>query len=346
MIRTRSSGSPNSTAISARTRNGCWHDAHRVSPPPCHCAIVVWVSMSTGRRRGRCTRPRPRCAASAKARVDLAAAERVAVADVAVGVRAASPRPWNSARAEPASRGPGGASGARASLEACPRSGSSSYSTPIRPRRRLRRRPGLGRDRGHRLAREADPVEGHDRPVPDGVAPVGVDVERGPPRSGSRRRRGIARAAAVSTERIRACATGLCRTLPWSMPGHAHVADEPRSPRSFSAASTRRIARPTWGVPCVPAGSTSLSSRCSSQELDGLDQASRSSRETVAGAAAEVAGHRGGDRRPGRRCRRGRPGHWMVSGHAGVQKPHCTAACRRTASVMAGKRRARRGPRW
>ena len=45
MIRTRSSGSPNSTAISWRTRNGCWQEDHRVSSPPCQCAIVVWVSI-------------------------------------------------------------------------------------------------------------------------------------------------------------------------------------------------------------------------------------------------------------------------------------------------------------
>ncbi len=81
-----------------------------------------------------------------------------------------------------------------------------------------------GRDRCHRLAREPDPVDGHDGPVLDGVAPVGVDVQD----VRTREHRDDAR------HRKRACDVyghdpGMSHRAPEHLavqhPGHAHVTD-------------------------------------------------------------------------------------------------------------------------
>ena len=45
MIRTRSSGTPNTDAISARTRKGCWQLAQRVMSSPSTWAMQAWVSI-------------------------------------------------------------------------------------------------------------------------------------------------------------------------------------------------------------------------------------------------------------------------------------------------------------
>ena len=44
-IRTPPSGTPNTDAISARTRNGCWQLAQRVISSPSTCAMQAWVSI-------------------------------------------------------------------------------------------------------------------------------------------------------------------------------------------------------------------------------------------------------------------------------------------------------------
>ena len=45
-IRTFATGTPNSSAISARTRNGCWHVAQSVISSPSNWAITVCVSIA------------------------------------------------------------------------------------------------------------------------------------------------------------------------------------------------------------------------------------------------------------------------------------------------------------
>ena len=116
--------------------------------------------------------------------------------------------------------------GARASA-IVPTTGSSSYSTVDR------RDGGLGGglvdrgDRRDRLADVAHAVDRDDRPVLDRVARVGVDVQEvgaGQHRDDAGHRLG----GRVSMATIRACGSGLRRTLPWSIPGHADVADVDR----------------------------------------------------------------------------------------------------------------------
>jgi hypothetical protein len=46
MIRTRSSGTPNTDAISARTRKGCWQLAQRVMSSPSTWAMQACVSIA------------------------------------------------------------------------------------------------------------------------------------------------------------------------------------------------------------------------------------------------------------------------------------------------------------
>ena len=44
--RTFATGTANRSAISARTRNGCWHVAQSVISSPSNWAITVWVSIA------------------------------------------------------------------------------------------------------------------------------------------------------------------------------------------------------------------------------------------------------------------------------------------------------------
>ncbi len=94
------------------------------------------------------------------------------------------------------------------------------------PDGRLRGRLVHGRDRGHRLAREPDPVDGHDGPVLDGVAPVRVDVqdvrarEHGDDARHRERRRGVDGHDPGVGHRA-------AQHLAVEHPGHAHVAHVP-----------------------------------------------------------------------------------------------------------------------
>ncbi len=45
-MRTFATGTPNRSAISARTRNGCWQVAQRVISSPSNWAITVCVSIA------------------------------------------------------------------------------------------------------------------------------------------------------------------------------------------------------------------------------------------------------------------------------------------------------------
>ena len=103
-----------------------------------------------------------------------------------------------------------GASWARA-VSTLAAMGSSSYSTSIRATAASAAAWVSRRDHGDRLAGEADLAEGHDRAVAQRVAVVRVDV-RQVVAVRTATTPGAVSAAAVSTERIRACATGLCRT--------------------------------------------------------------------------------------------------------------------------------------
>ena len=147
-----------------------------------------------------------------------------------------------------------------------------------------------GGHRGHRLAYVADPVDGHDGAVLDGVAPVGVAC---PARSAPVRTAttpGIASAAAASMltdagvgqRRAQDLAVEHARARPCHRRSSA-------SPRSFSAASTRGMERPTCGRASRErrAGDLSVLTSPPPRRAPASD---RLEDGAVAGAAAQVAG--------------------------------------------------------
>ena len=198
-----------------------------------------------------------------------------------------------------------------------------------RPRSPAPRRAGRGLalrgDRGHRLAVEAHPVDRDDRAVPDRVAPVGIDVGESAPVS-TQTTPGIASAARVSIETMRACGDRAAQHLAVQHPRQHDVAHELRPRRAASRA--RPGAAPSGRPAARRSGSRSsvLTPSTPAMLADGLEDA------PVARAAAEVAARaRGGSPRSSPSSPAA-SSDAMVSSIPPVQKPHCTAAWRVNAS--------------
>ena len=226
--------------------------------------------------------------------------------------------------------------------DACPRPGSSSYSTAMAATAASAVASSTAATAATGSPDVTDAVDGHDGPVLDGVAEVRVDVaaRSAPVRTATTP--GMASAAAVSIATMRACGSGLRRTLPWSMPGHARCRRR-RPPRRRASRPRRRA--PSIGRPGRPDGRRGRVVRRGAVVLSlvGAALASRPRRTRAprprrgwrgspcSGRGCRPA--RGGRRRP-RRGRRPRAGRAIVSTIAGVQKPHWSAAWRVKASAM------------
>ena len=199
----------------------------------------------TGRRRGTCTRPRRRCRRARRPprsrrgrcgsgsrrcrRARRQLAEAVEEARRAAGPRGAAARP------------------APAPRSSVPTTGSSSYSTSMRSRAAA----------AVASSSAATAATGSPAKRTRSMATIGRSLMAWPQygsmsaRSApvrTRRRRASLAPRTCRWTTIRACATGLRRTLPWSMRGTTMSPANCAWPRSFSAASTRGIERPTCGV--------------------------------------------------------------------------------------------------
>ena len=124
---------------------------------------------------------------------------------------------------------------------------------------------GFRRHRHHGLAHVAHPVGGDERPVPQAVAVVGIDVLDGLAGEDAVDARIAPRPARTSMLSISAWGNGLRRTLPSSSPGKSRSAVNRALPVTFSTPSVRRMERPT----VVSCSSTSLGSRLATLRTNG-----------------------------------------------------------------------------